>query len=316
MKPMTRLAAALSASLALYLAVFSVVHRPLTVGDIPRQLEHKLRYASSLPSPRLVIFAGSNGRYSHRCEPMARPLQRPCVNMSVAMGIGLDFMLEQLQRTLRPGDTVYMPLEYGQYLVQRDEMDAGMHNPVLVHDLRDQLWQRQPGQIARAWSSFDLPFLVHGLAEMALARTGFQRRTSLDTLTAQGDERGHTAAKGQPYREYLRSVRFGPVAVPADSHAMQVLAAFLRQQRQRGITVVGGLPTVPDEVELPADVEPRLRALFEGAGQRFVVLDNRSRYPLSCFFDTLSHLHEECQLAHSAQVGAALAALAALPTQR
>ena len=47
----------------------------------------------------------------------------------------------------------------------------------------------------------------------------------------------------------------------------------------------------------------------EERGQRFLALDNRSRYPRSCFFDTLYHLNEECQCAHSRAVGRALALL-------
>ena len=37
-----------------------------------------------------------------------------------------------------------------------------------------------------------------------------------------------------------------------------------------------------------------------------MVLPNRSRYPLDCFFDTLYHLNEGCQKAHSALVASGL----------
>ena len=73
-----------------------------------------------------------------------------------------------------------------------------------------------------------------------------------------------------------------------------------------GVTVVGGLPTVPDSVNVDASDIARLRRLYEDAGQHFIVLPNRSRYPLGCFFDTLYHLNEGCQQAHSALVASAL----------
>ena len=78
---------------------------------------------------------------------------------------------------------------------------------------------------------------------------------------------------------------------------------------ERGVVVVGGLPTIPDDVPLSPATIDAVRAVFEQ--HRFVVLPNHSQYPLSCFFDTLYHLNEECQLEHSRSVGAALAA--ALP---
>jgi hypothetical protein len=83
-------------SAVLYGAVFSVVERPLTIGDIPGILRTKIAYAKALPSPKLVVFAGSNGRYSHRCEAMAVQSGLPCANLSVAVGIGLDFQLQEL----------------------------------------------------------------------------------------------------------------------------------------------------------------------------------------------------------------------------
>ena len=75
------------------------------------------------------------------------------------------------------------------------------------------------------------------------------------------------------------------------------------------MSVVGGLPTVPDSVAIvPADID-RLRRLYEDAGQRFLVLPNHSRYPLSCFFDTLYHLNEGCQRMHSTLVAQGLSDL-------
>ena len=53
-----------------------------------------------------------------------------------------------------------------------------------------------------------------------------------------------------------------------------------------------------------------LQTLFARHGESFLVLPNRSQYPLSCFFDTLYHLNEDCQKAHSTQVATALAQMA------
>lgn len=309
MRPLLNLVTTLLASVLLYLGVFSVVHRPLTLGDIPRQLDLKLRYGATLPSPRLVIFAGSNGRYSHRCDAIAETLALPCVNMSIAVGVGLDFMLDQLAQMLRPGDIVYMPLEYSQYTVDREEMEAGAHNAVLVHDLTAQLWASPWPVIARAYAGFDLSFLVHGLIEMGLARTGFQRRTSLDTLTPQGDESQHTAEKALAYRNQLAAATPPALDITATPHVQAVLGRFLRAQRQRGVRVIGGLPTVPTTQPVPAATVAHLQGLYTAHGQQFLVLLGRSQYPLTCFFDSVSHLHEGCQLEHSRRVGAALAAL-------
>jgi hypothetical protein len=307
-KKLLTLLAACLASVLLFLAVFRAVDRPLTLGDITRSMNLKAAYARSLVGPKVAIWAGSNGRYSHRCEPFTARTGLPCVNLSVAVGVGIDFQLQQIEGLLNPGDILYVPLEYAQYFVDQAEMEGGAENTVLVHDKPDLLWTLAPRRIARAWGYFDLTFLVHGLIETGLSHTGFQRRAGLQTLTPQGDEFGHTALKAGEYRAYLAQLKQDPVTLPQRSHAFDVLGDFLDRARARGVTVVGGLPTSPLDTRLDGAALERLRSFYIAHGQRFLMLPNRSQYPLSCFYDTLSHLNEACQIDHSLRVGRALAA--------
>ncbi|MBC7996066.1 MAG: hypothetical protein H7Z15_22805 [Rhizobacter sp.] len=307
MKKLLALACLVSLSIALFVAVFSVVHRPLVVGEIQKNLDYKLAYARQLASPKIVVLAGSNGRYSHRCEVLTAALDKPCVNASIGVGIGLDFLLDQWRPVLQRGDIVYMPLEYGQYRFTKAEMHGGLQNALMVHSQRDYLLSLDAQRISAAYGSFDLPFLIHGLAEMALDSRGFRRRSSTASLTPQGDEQGHTAELGRPYVTALRALQAESSLVPERSDTITVLVAFLQQARHAGVTVVGGLPSVPDSVAVAqADID-RLRRLYEENGHLFLVLPHQSRYPLACFYDTLYHLNESCQLAHSAAVATHLA---------
>ncbi len=295
-------------SISLYCAVFAVVQRPLVVGEVVRQLDARLNYAGKLPSPKLLIFAGSNGRYSHACTPLAAPLGLPCVNASVGVGIGLDFQLDIWSRHLHAGDVVYLPLEYGQYRSSQSEMEGGLQHALWVHYWREQLWERPPERIFKAWFSFDLSWLIQGLLEMSLQHAGVVRRGSAGGHTAQGDVRGHDQQAALAYKAFVRGARAEPTAVPERSAAIQALTGFLDTARERGVLVVGGLPTIPEGVSLREDDIQKLRQLFQQHGHRFVVLANRSQYPLDCFYDALYHLRQECQLAHSAMVGRALKA--------
>lgn len=309
MLELARLGVAIGLSAALYVGVFSVVHRPLTIGEVPRMLDAKTAYAETLPPPRVLVFAGSNGRFSHRCEPISAATGRPCVNMSVAVGIGLDFQLERLASLLGDGDVVYMPLEYSQYRASAADMASGPHNPLIVRHYPEYLASLDATSRFRAHASFDLPFLLQGGLEMALEATGFRRLSALTAMTPQGDATGHAAATGGPYRAFLETAAFDHDPLPARSHAIDVIERFLAAARQRGATVVGGLPTAPDRRPIDDAVVDRARAVFEDAGQRWLALPGRSQYPLSCFYDTLYHLNEECQIEHSHRVGAALRAL-------
>lgn len=307
MKKLVTLALLVLMSIGLFIVAASVIHRPLVVGEIQRMLEFKLAAARALPSPKIVVIAGSNGRYSHRCDQLEAALHMPCINASIGVGLGLDFLLDQWRPLLKPGDLVYMPLEYSQYRFSRAEMDGGLQNALLVQSHRGYLWRQGWQRIAAAYGSFDLSFMLQGLAEMGLQSRGFKRRTSTDTLTPQGDEAGHTESVAASYAWAVRQMTVDEPRVPASSAAIDVLRAFLRDAARSGVMVVGGLPTVPDSAEVPRDTVAALTQLYRAEGHRFITLENMSRYPLTCFFDSTYHLHETCQKTHSRSLGHRLA---------
>ena len=98
------------ASLLLYALAFGfILDRPLSLGFLQQQIDAKLARAAAIDGPKLVILAGSNGPYSHRCEIIEPMLGMPCVNGGVAVGIGLDYLFARWQHVLHPGDMVYLP---------------------------------------------------------------------------------------------------------------------------------------------------------------------------------------------------------------
>jgi len=249
-------------------------------------------------------------------EDLTEATGMPCVNLSMAVGIGIDFQLKMFDPLLQADDVLYVPLEYSEYAIERDEMEGGAENIALVQHAHGLLWSMGLTRTARAWGYFDLPFLIHGLIESGLKRRGFQRREGADTFTAQGDQRGHTAELGQPYRQLLQSAPFSTPEIPNDSRALSVLAEFLDRMRVRGVHVIGGLPTTADSVPINERVIARLRGFYQQHGHDFLVLPNHSEYPLDCFFDSTYHLNEGCQIEHSRLVGQAIAEQAALASDR
>jgi hypothetical protein len=307
---MGRLLFACIASVAAYLGTFVLLlSKPLTLGIVPAMVEHKRAYAAALASPKLLILGASNARYSHRCETIGPALGLPCANLGVAAGLSLDYLRAEFAPVIRPGDTVYMPLEYGWY---RDWTLAPIERTIWVASNPRRLLDLPPLEIARALFQFDLKFAVSAAAEMALARTGFRTRTGLQTLTAQGDEKDHTAEKALAYRA---SVAASPGEVPrledvrAAVEAPATIRGFLDWARAREVRVIGGLPTTFDDLTVPDALVGHIRRTFEDAGHSFALLPNRSLYPRDCFYDTHYHLHEDCQREHSGRVAILLRGL-------
>lgn len=145
-------------SLVLYATLFALVlDRPLSHGFLRQRLEAKLDRGAAIDGRKLVIIAGSNGPYSHRCETIEPILGLPCVNAGVAVGIGLDYLFARWKPLLRAGDVVYLPLEQPQYVRTRAAIRLGPDAAIMLRHDRATLatlpWDRRVASCSRSTSA-------------------------------------------------------------------------------------------------------------------------------------------------------------------
>jgi hypothetical protein len=308
---MRRIAAALSFSLLLYIVLFAMLlDRPLALGFLRAQIDAKLALGAMIAPPKLVILAGSNGPYSHRCEAMEPILAMPCVNAGVAVGVGLDYLFARWKPYLHPGDTVYLPLEEAQYTRSRSSTAVGPDAAIMLrHD-----WTTLAKLAADRWIgavfAFDLRGALSSLIEMTLVTTRFHdpRAETVGTANAWGDHIGHTPMLGAV------NVRLLAAAQPHHASAAQIrtgdgsalVGNFLTWAHANGVRVIGGLPTGFADAPMPDSTVAAIRTLYLAAGALFLELPNRSQYARSAFFDTPEHLNEPAQIIHSRAVAAGL----------
>jgi hypothetical protein len=303
--------AACTCSIFLYVLIFGfLVSRPLVVGEVGDLMDYKLSYARETQSPKIFILAGSNARFSHKCAIVEERLGRPCINGGIAYGIGLDWIFDSFRPYIRPGDIVYLPLEYGQYGIGREQMITGVDAAYRFRFDKLGLLSRGPEGVLRAAFMFDLPILCHSIAEMTLRFLGYHRRVGVLTLDKQGDEIGHDDKQAKPYESYVQKLGFDPpnpqtlLSNPDGQQA--VLAAFLEWCRSKGVIALGGLPTMFNDRPIDPQIVVLLKEFYARHGAGFIVLDNRSQWPKSDFFDTREHLRESAQVAQSRMVAEAL----------
>ena len=303
MKALRNIILACISSILIYLLVVAfVVKKPLTMGFIHEAQQVRAAYWRAHPGPKLVIIAASNGLFSHRAEVMERVLGIPCLNGSTIGQFGLDVQIALAKRWLKPGDIVFMPLEYTSYALTNEQIDKSEANsyiiayaPGLLHDFG---WHR----VLCVLFHFDLKYLISAVVEMGLAEVGISRRFNKGSLTPQGDMQGHTESMGKEYRGYVRSL---PQASPSEELLHKkfpgeiVLEHFLRWAKEHHIRVIGALPTVFNDRPISDKVIAKIASLYQSQGQEFLLLPNRSQYDRHCFYDTDYHLNEASQIAHS-----------------
>lgn len=306
-----RLLACCLASLLLYGVLCTLVlDRPLTLGYLRHELDAKLARGAALTGPKLVILAGSNGPYSHRCETIEPILRLPCVNGGVAVGVGLDYLFARWQPLLHPGDWVYLPMEEAQYVRARGATMMGPDAAIMLRHNRATLLRLAPDRWAGALFATDLRGALLAPLEMALMAGGFRDRRAavIGESNTWGDHIGHTAVLAAVNRAVLASDRpwhAHPTAI-RQGYGTRLIARFVTWARTHGVRVIGGLPTEFADSPMPDATRLAIRQVYREQGAEFLELPNHSDYPRLAFFDTPDHLNEAWQTRHSVAIAHAL----------
>ncbi len=313
---MVRVLGACVASLVGYMIVFGVMlDRPLSHGYLRARLDAKLMRGAAIDGPKLVIIAGSNGPYSHRCQDIEPVFGRPCVNAGVAVGIGLDYLFARWRTLLRAGDVVYLPLEQEQYVRPRGAIVMGPDAAIMARHDRTMLAQLPADRWAGALFSFDARALVMSVVEMTMTGFGFldPRTDATGAMNEWGDQVGHSAVRAranapalariQPTHQSARAIR--------DGSGTAEVQRFIAWAEAAGVTVIGGFATGFADAPIPPDTAAAIRAVYRDRNgvERFLDLSGQARYPRGWFFDTQDHLHEDAQRLHSGLVAEALVAM-------
>jgi hypothetical protein len=294
-------------SVLLYALVFGLVlDRPLSLGLLRMEIAQKSARLAALPTPKLVILAGSNGPYSHSCAVIGAMLNLPCENAGIAVGIGLDFLARRYGPSLRAGDIVYMPMEFAQYAMTRPENDSGPDGAILLRHDRDVMVTLPPDRVVAAVFSQTFPNLMESAIEMPMSRMISPAGMLAAEYDAQGDRIGTTLQTAKP--ELLRDRRAAPPMFQP-VYGATLIQNFIRAETARGVIVVGGLPTGFSTAPMDLRAINAIRNFYVKNGAKFAALPNLSRYPVADFYDSPDHLAQPCQFKHSIGVARMLAGI-------
>lgn len=107
------------AFLALVAGLFLVP--PLTLHNIPYEnsimavLPDKHKLLQQATSPKIIFVGGSNVSMSLNSKEVSEAYRMPVVNTSIALWLGLKFMLNDLRPYIKKGDIVVIAPEYSSY---------------------------------------------------------------------------------------------------------------------------------------------------------------------------------------------------------
>ncbi len=303
---------AIAAGIAFYAFLFGIViDKPLSVGIFDRVYSAKRAYGDTIEGPKIIVAAGSSGFYSVRCEVIEKKTGTPCVNISIALALGRETILEQVKQVAKPNDTILLPWEFRMYFLNADEMRARISFPYIIRHEKQLAPALGFDHFFEALFYFDLKYLFNALAEtsryMGGHRHGFDKKGH---LTTQGDYQGHTANAGEKFRDKLDGLRSSVEEMPKIASLETPpsrLMAFFKWAEVHNIRVLGTLPPSFNTIAPDQKAIDKIRSWYAASDNAdFFVLDNLGQYPKDCFYDTREHLNEECQIIHTQKIAAAL----------
>jgi len=302
-------------SVGLYVLLFGLLlERPLSIGLLQLELTQKTARLAAMPSPKLVILAGSNGPYSHSCAVLGAMLALPCENAGIAVGIGLDVVFAHEAMFLRRGDIVYMPMELQQYAASAQDYSAAPDAVLLLRYDRSLLPGMPARRVLGAIFCCNLADLLESAAEMMMSdMRGIKPDALLEAEYNEAGDRIDAIPPGSP----VGPVRLVPSATAIKTgYGASLIAHFVAAETRQGVIVIGGMPTDFASVRIPAPSIAAVAAIYASNGGGFLLLPTHSQYPPDNFFNSEDHLSRPCQAAHSIRLGLRLAAILSRISQK
>lgn len=249
-------------------------------------------------APRIILVGGSNLAFGIDSTRLGQAFGREVVNMGLVAGLGLDFMLNEVEPALQPGDIVVLSLEYDRF--------SGGFNPLNLQ----QIIQYRPASLRylelRQWNRVLLrggPAILGGIMRRALH---FDDATSTAEIpaspvyvrsgfNAQGDLIAHY---GQP-GSFVWSPSAGPETLHPDwlptAAVQKHLRRFAEKCAKEGAVFTFSCPPQPPEIlnTERKTVAAILQVLQTVPGLKILDSPDDQAYALPLFFDTGYHLMRE-----------------------
>ncbi len=256
---------------------------------------------ATVQGPKLVLVGGSNVAFGFMSDTMEITLERTVVNMGLVGGLGIPFMLNEVDAALNSGDVVVLSFEY--------ELFSGSPNRFVLL----QVLEYSPSHLFHL-SAPDLRPVVldNGLSLLgALVRrsTPWYRAPASDLANApylrsafnlQGDMIGHHDLAPRTEGGWGLKVGVPGAAnrtLPAEvsPEIRRFLDRFVRRCRDRNVRVCLTFPPYPESIfgQVADTLESLARSLDAIAGLEILDVPAETVFPDALFFDTGYHLTRE-----------------------
>lgn len=265
-------------------------------------VQRKRAAADAITGPKILIAGGSSALFSINARQIESKTGIPTVNMGTHAALGPQYILEQIKKAAKPGDTVLLALEYELY--RGGAAGSYWDDEIYIDYLmaRDPKYLQNLPWTERSFLMFSTSFvrLKHGLkarffGERPRPEMGVYNSTLLNRW---GDQTGCEAAHKPDCAARIahpHSLLTGDF--PGEPKGFVVISNFCAWARTNRVQVLATYPAIAanqrygalDQCEVPR----RIKEFYIQMEVPMVENAKDVVYPQSDFFDTVYHLTTE-----------------------
>lgn len=272
--------------------LFLSSYEDLRFVNYASSIDKEQRLKSINDQTRFVIIGGSNARFSIHSELLKDSLGIEPVNMGIHVGLGLNYMFEEISDELKKGDILLISAEYTHYLSKDNYLGGeGLTDMYLI---RHQ-WEKAFKHIFSTRNFFSVyRLLARRIKRINTRAEDIPLRMETRTKYNQyGDYTGHYSLPKRPFR-------VSPLRNEPEPDILSDIREKIKQLQQKGVRVyIVPPPYCQTAFEQDSAIIRRISGKLKENSIPFIAAPNRYTYPDSLFYDTQYHLTQEGGYLHT-----------------
>lgn len=253
---------------------------------------------SSLKSPKIVLVGGSNLPFSVKSKMIEDSLGMPVVDMGLHAGLGMNYILSEVEKDIHKGDVVVVSLEYQHFLNKTMFNGEDLLAALLFDVNRDCMKYVKLGQWMALLPKISLYASKKIIDLTPKTEDDFEDSFTRESFNEYGDEVAHY---GLP--SVVHSGRKPALDNTVQGRAIRRLSKFRDFLRKQGAEFI--LVACPYPQKQYAQDEKAIGLVVDkvsAAGMPFEIEPKDCLFPDSLMFNTRYHLSEKATEMRTAQL--------------
>ena len=251
---------------------------------------HKSSLVNRIDTPKLIIASGSNALFSHDSRWIEESVGRPVVNISLAIGLGLDYLIDKVKQYAQPKDIVLLPLEYKFYF-ESSTPDALL----TMHLLSDQAYVQRLPTMDRftLYTHIPLRRLLMGVFDDKISSPLHEALYDVDNLNSYGefeaDALEHIRTNYIDETQALPSVS----VLPPQEQSLNKLKALIAWAKSNRVELVFAPPaSMHLDKGRAQDVFEQIKRFYEAQSVKILPFGDWHQFPRELMMETNYHVSQ------------------------